>query len=90
MSSPVPCPLSPVPCPLPGVPTCYQRVTIRVTIRSIGFRPEFDVLPRVTIIFEKKYKILYFFSKMMVTRGNTSNSGLKPIDLMVTRMVTRW
>ena len=46
-------PLSPVPCPLPGVPTCYQRVTIRVTIRSIGFRPEFDVLPRVTIIFEK-------------------------------------
>ena len=69
--------------------TCYQRVTIRVTIRSIGFRPEFDVLPRVTIIFEKNIGSI-FFSKMMVTRGNTSNSGLKPIDLMVTRMVTRW
>ena len=67
--------------------TSYQRVTIGVAIRSIGFRPEFDVLPRVTIIFETN--IDPFFSKMMVTRGNTSNSGLKPIDLMVTRMETR-
>ena len=69
--------------------TRYLRVTIRVTITATGFRPEFDVLPRATIISLKIRRIYVSFKDMMVTRGNTSNSGLKPIALMITRMITR-